>query len=53
MKKSILTLPVCAVLTSLVYAGAEKIDGPMKFKPIAASAYEQTTTDPDILNTKP
>ncbi len=53
MKKSILTLPVCAVLTSLVYAGAEKIDGPMKFKPIAASAYEQTTTDPHILNTKP
>lgn len=53
MKKSVLTLPICAVLTTIVYADAVKIDGPMKFKPIAASAYEQTTTDPSILNSKP
>lgn len=53
MKKSMLTLPICAALTTIVYADAVYINGPMKFKPIAASAYEQTTADPLILNSKP
>ncbi len=53
MKEKILALPLCAVLTTLVYADAIDVNGPMKFKPIAASAYEQTTTDPLILNSKP
>ncbi len=53
MKKSILALPLCAVVTTLVYADAVLVDGPMKFKPIAASAYQQTTSDPLVLNTKP
>ena len=53
MKKSMLALPVCVVLTTLVYADAVFVNGPMKFKPIAASAYEQTTTDPLILNKEP
>lgn len=53
MKKSMLTLPICAALTTIVYADAVYINGPMKFKPIAASAYEQTTNDPLILNSKP
>lgn len=53
MNKSILTIPVCAALTTLVYADAVFVNGPMKFKPIAASAYEQTTSDPAILNSKP
>lgn len=53
MNKSILTIPVCAALTSLVYAGGDFVHGAMKFKPIRASAYEQTTSDPKILNNKP
>ena len=53
MKKSILALPVCVALTTLVYADAVFVNGPMKFKPIAASAYGQTTTDPLILNSEP
>jgi len=53
MKKKILTLSICAALATFAYADNERIDGPMKFKPIAASAYKQTTTDPHILNTKP
>lgn len=53
MKEKILALPLYAVLTTLVYADAIDVNGPMKFKPIAASAYEQTTTDPLILNSKP
>jgi len=53
MKKSMVALPICAVLTTLVYAEGIFVNGPMKFKPIAASAYEQTTTDPLILNSKP
>lgn len=53
MKKSILALPACVVLTTLVYADAVFVNGPMKFRPIAASAYEQTTSDPAILNSKP
>lgn len=53
MKKSMLALPACAILTTLVYADAVFVNGPMKFKPIAASAYEQTTADPLILNKEP
>ncbi|SFE19237.1 alkaline phosphatase PhoX [Nitrosomonas sp. Nm166] len=53
MKKSILAVPICAALTTIVYADAIVVSGPMKFKPIAASAYEQTTTDPLILNSEP
>lgn len=53
MKKSYLALPMCAALTALVYAETVVVNGPMKFKPIAASAYEQTTTDPSILNSEP
>ena len=53
MKKSMVALPICAVLTTLVYADGIFVNGPMRFKPIAASAYEQTTTDPLILNSKP
>lgn len=51
MNKSIWTLAVFAILTSMVYANAVFINGPMKFKPIASAAYEQTTAnDPLILN---
>ncbi|SOD21020.1 alkaline phosphatase PhoX [Nitrosomonas ureae] len=53
MNKSTWALPVCAVLTTWVYAEAVLVDGPMSFKPIAASAYEQTTTDPRILDSEP
>lgn len=53
MNKSILALPVCAALTTMVYGNAFVVDGPMKFKPLAASAYVQTTADPLILNTEP
>ena len=53
MNKSILAVPVCVALTTFVYADAVLVSGPMKFKPIAASAYEQTTTDPLILNSEP
>ncbi|MEK6685915.1 MAG: phosphatase, partial [Pseudomonadota bacterium] len=53
MKKSILALSVCAALTTMAYADAILVNGPMKFNPIAASAYQQTTTDPLILNSEP
>ncbi|WP_295624350.1 alkaline phosphatase PhoX [uncultured Nitrosomonas sp.] len=53
MNKSTWALPVCAVLTTWVYAEAVLVDGLMSFKPITASAYEQTTTDPFILNSEP
>lgn len=53
MKKSILALPICVTLTTLVYADVLFVDGPMKFKPLVASAYQQTTTDPLILNSNP
>lgn len=53
MKKSIFALPACVALTTLVYADAILVNGPMKFKPIAASAYQQTTTDQLILNSEP
>ncbi|MCC7091583.1 MAG: DUF839 domain-containing protein, partial [Nitrosomonas sp.] len=53
MNKSMLTIPVCAALTTWVYAGADFVNGPMKFKPLAASAYQQTTSDPAILNSEP
>jgi hypothetical protein len=53
MKKSILALSVCTALTTMAYADAILVNGPMKFNPIAASAYQQTTTDPLILNSEP
>lgn len=53
MSKSVWVLPVCAVLTTLVYADAVIVSGAMKFKPVAASAYVQTTADPAILDTEP
>ena len=53
MKKSMLALPVCAALTTMAYANTEFVKGPMKFEPITASAYEQTTDDPIILNSEP
>jgi hypothetical protein len=53
MKKLMLTLPICAALTTTIYADAVYVNGPMKFKPIIASAYNQTTTDPNILNNNP
>lgn len=54
MKKSILALPLCVAVTTLVYAtDASFVNGPMRFMPIKGSAYEQTTSDPHILNTKP
>jgi len=37
----------------MAYADAVLVNGPMKFNPIAASAYQQTTTDPLILNSEP
>lgn len=53
MNKCILALPACVFLTSMAYADTVFVNGPMRFKPIAASAYEQTTTDPLILNSEP
>lgn len=54
MKKSILALPLCVAVTTLVYAtDASFVNGPMRFMPIKGSAYGQTTSDPHILNTKP
>ena len=53
MKKSMLVIPVCAALTTWVYADVDFVTDPMKFKPIAASAYQQTTSDQAILNSKP
>lgn len=53
MNKSMLALPLCAAITTLVYAGEDVVNGPMKFTPLTASAYQQTTSDQAILNTKP
>jgi hypothetical protein len=53
MKKSILSVAICAALSTTAYADAILVNGPMKFNPIAASAYQQTTTDPLILNSEP
>jgi len=51
MNKSIWALAVFAILTSMAYANAVFINGPMKLQPIASAAYEQTTAnDPLILN---
>lgn len=41
MKKSILALPLCVAVTTLVYAtDASFVNGPMRFMPIKGSAYE-------------
>lgn len=54
MKRLALALPFCVAITTLVYAtDASFVNGPMRFMPIAGSAYEQTTNDPSILNTEP
>lgn len=53
MKKTILSMAICAALSTTTYADAILVNGPMKFNPIAASAYQQTTTDPLILNSEP
>lgn len=53
MNKSLSAISLCIVLTASAYADTTIVNGPMRFNPITASAYEQTTTDPDILNTKP
>ena len=53
MKKTTLSAAICAALSTIAYADAILVNGPMKFNPIAGSAYEQTTTDPLILNSEP
>ncbi len=55
MKKKLLMLALrlFAAFTTLVYANAVFVNDPMKFQPLFASAYEQTTTYPLILNSKP
>ena len=53
MKKLILSVAICAALSATAYADVVLVNGPIKFNPIAASAYEQTTTDPLILNSEP
>ncbi len=53
MNKSMLAFPLYAAITTLVYAGEDVVNGPMKFIPLTASAYQQTTSDQAILNTKP
>jgi hypothetical protein len=52
MKKSTLALTLVAAFAANVHAGSV-VNGPMSFKPIAASAYAEVTSDPDILNSEP